>query len=379
MEVNPVSTSTPANETDGLPTLVVADENNNSTKSLRPVKYFLWTLLALVLLGAIAFIANKFFLKSFTNSTVDESAVDYSGPIEKVRIGNVGEYTIFNLIAQDKGYFKEYGLDASIKEYTSGPSSLEGMFKGETDINVAADFVGVRNIFDHPDLRILSQVNYHRVFQIASRKELGVSKPSDLSGKKIGVTKNSAGEYFLGVFLSENNIKLEEVTMIDLTPAEMITKLESGDIDAVALFEPHIFKIKSKLGDDVVTWDVQGNHNISALIYSTSAFIDKNPGVVERYIKALVKAEDYYKSNPEEVKEIVERVLKYEKTYIDYSWPKFTHFIGLNQELILNMESEARWVIKNKLTDKTVVPNYLEFMYFDGLSKVKPEAVTIVH
>lgn len=333
-------------------------------------------LLVVAFLLITVIISGYFYLKPISKV---QNSTPISNTLEKIRLGNVGEYTIFNLIAQEKGFFKENGLDAEIKEYTSGPASLAGLFNGETDINVAADFVGVRNIFDHPELRILAQVNYHRVFQIASRKELGINNPSDLKAKKIGVTKNSAGEYFLGAFLDENNLKLNEIKMVDLTPPEMIAKLETGEIAAVALFEPHIYKLKAKYGDDLISWDVQGIQNISALIYSTTPFIEKNPELVEKYIKSLIKAEDYYESNPENVKEIVARKLNYDKGYIDYSWPKFTHFIGLNQELLLNMESEARWVINNKLTTKTEVPNYLDYIYFKPLNTSKPNAINIIH
>ena len=35
--------------------------------------------------------------------------------------------------------------------------------------------------------------------------------------------------------------------------------------------------------------------------------------------------------------------------------------------------------LKNKLTDITKVPNYMQFIYLQGLEQVKPEAVTIIH
>ena len=50
----------------------------------------------------------------------------YTGPAEKLRIGNIGEYSIFNLIAKEKGFFAENGIDAEIKEYTSGPAAIAG-------------------------------------------------------------------------------------------------------------------------------------------------------------------------------------------------------------------------------------------------------------
>jgi len=300
----------------------------------------------------------------------------YSGPIEKIRIGNVGEYTIFNLIAKEKEYFLDNGLDATITEYTSGPASLTGLFNGETDVNIAADFVGVRNIFDHPDLRILAQVNQHWVFQLVAKKER-INSPADLRGKKIGVTRNSAGEYFLGNFLNANNLKLEDITMVNLTPPEMITQVQDGTIDAMVVFEPHVYKLKKILGQNFVSWDVQGNRPLSALLYTTQPYLEKNEELLERYLLSLVQAEKYYLANVQEVKEFVAKKLGYDMEYVEYSWPKFKHGITLNQDLLVNMENEARWVIRNHLTNEMKIPNYAKLIYFDALQSVKPKSINI--
>jgi NitT/TauT family transport system substrate-binding protein len=55
---------------------------------------------------------------------------------------------------------------------------------------------------------------------------------------------------------------------------------------------------------------------------------------------------------------------------------KFTLF--LDQALIVSLEDQARWAIKNKLTDATKAPNYLNYIYFDALEAVKPKSMTII-
>lgn len=304
----------------------------------------------------------------------------YSGPVEKIRVGNVGEYTIFNLIAKEKGFFEQNGLDAEIKEYSSGPAAIEAMQKGEVDFNVAADFVGVRSIFNNKDLRILAQVNRHRVFQLAVRKDKGILNPVDLKGKRIGVTKHSAGEYFLGDFLSLNGMSISDVIMVDLTPNEMLSQFDSGAVDGISLFEPHIYNLrKTSSPDKLAVWEIQGDQNLHALIYTTKDFIAEHPDTTERYMRSLVKAESYFKSNQQSVKDFISKRLNYEKEYVDYSWPRSTHEIGLKQEMLLGLESGARWVIKNRLTEAREIPNYLDYIYFDALEKIKPESVNITH
>src|SRR5487761_1153534 len=70
--------------------------------------------------------------------------------------GIVGEYGSLSIIAQKKGFFEANGLDVSLKNYVSGPPAVADMFAGKVDLVTAADFVGVENSFDHPDLRILA-------------------------------------------------------------------------------------------------------------------------------------------------------------------------------------------------------------------------------
>jgi hypothetical protein len=40
---------------------------------------------------------------------------------------------------------------------------------------------------------------------------------------------------------------------------------------------------------------------------------------------------------------------------------------------------EARWVISTNLTNRTAVPNFIDYIYLDGLLSMKPESVNIIH
>ena len=70
--------------------------------------------------------------------------------------------------------------------------------------------------------------------------------------------------------------------------------------------------------------------------------------------------------------------LRLDEIYLDSTWAKCTFSVTLEQQLLLIMEEQARWMIENRLTGRTAFPNYLNFIYPDALEAVKPKSVTII-
>jgi NitT/TauT family transport system substrate-binding protein len=59
-------------------------------------------------------------------------------------------------------------------------------------------------------------------------------------------------------------------------------------------------------------------------------------------------------------------------------WPEHQFSLTLDQGLVAAMEDETRWMIANNLTAATQVPDFLNYIYLDGLEAIKPEAVNII-
>ncbi len=306
-----------------------------------------------------------------------ENPEKYTGPVEKITVA-AAEYLTGALVyvAEDQGFFEKNGLEVTIKGYGSGKACADALIAGEADISTSADNVFVSNSFEHADLRVLGTVATKQVKELVVRKDKGITTINDLTGKKIGVTKRSGAEFQLGVFLTFNGISQGDVELVDLRPPEMMGAISNGDVDAVFVWDPYLYNIKKKLGENAISWP--GGEDFYFVLLTKEDWLDKNTAAVERLMKSMLEAEDYIKDNSEEAKEFAKDRFDYESDYMDYSWPKQEFAVILEQAMLIAFEDQARWKIKKKLTDKTEVPNYLDYIWLDALELVKPEAVTII-
>ena len=303
----------------------------------------------------------------------------YVGPVEKITVGAyTGDTASLVWIAENQGFFTANHLDVNIKGYEAGKLAADALLAGEVDITTSAEFVFVSNAFDHDDLRVLGTVATANINELIARVDRGIQQPSDLRGKKIGVTRKSTGEFFLGSFLIFNGLSINDVEVVDLKPSEIVEAIASGEIDAALTWDPNIYNIKNFLGENAVTWPGQSGQDFYFILIGREGWIRANPSAVERFLKALVQTEEFVSKNNEDARKFIGDRFVYETSYIQYSWKKHDFVVKLPQALVIAMEDEARWRIKNKLTNKTKVPDYLDFIYLDGLESIKPEAVTII-
>ncbi len=304
----------------------------------------------------------------------------YAGPVERMTIAAyAGDSGVLVYIAENQGYFKENGLDVTIKDYGAGKLTIDALLAGQADISTATEFAFVSNSFDNPDLRVIGTIATARICELVARKDHGINKPEDLKGKKIGITKKSRGEFSLGGLLAFNSLSMDDIEIVDMKPRELVNAIAQGRIDAALTWDPYIYNIKARLGESTLAWPEQIGQGFHFILITKEDWIKNHFSATRRLLKSLLQAENFVKSNVSQVKELIKGEFYYESGYVDYGFHKHDFVVKLPQTLLLAMEGQARWRIKNNLTDKTGVPNYLDYLYLDGLKALKPEAVTVIH
>ena len=214
---------------------------------------------------------------------------------------------------------------------------------------------------------------------MVARKDHGIEQLSDLKGKRVGVMRGSQAEFLLARLLTLKSIPSQDVVVVDLSPSQQITSLENGEIDAAIVWEPFVQKLKDALGKNAVILPGQSGQDLYWVLVCKDEFINRQPMVVQRFLSALLTAERFIVSNESEAKAIVVQKLGLDPPYLDLVWTTTRFKVLLPQAMLLTMEDQARWLISSGLTKKTEIPDFLDFVYMQGLETLKPEAVTIIH
>jgi NitT/TauT family transport system substrate-binding protein len=331
-------------------------------------------------IGGVLSIALALIVIGRTYLWQASSVKTYAGPVEKITVGTLPIYTPGLLfIAQVKGYFKDNGLDVTLKFFPTGPIGIEQLKAGRIDIAYVSDFVFVDEIFKGAEsLRCLGSIAAADINYVLARKDKGVRQPSDLRGRRIGVPRGTIAEFFLGRFLAFNDLSLRAVEIVDLSPANLKEALVNNQVDAVLVWEPWVYDLKRHLGDKLVIWSGQNRQKFYNILVSRDEFVKARPEALERLFQALDRAETFIKANRYESIEIIARQIKIDQSLFKTDWLNSKYELSFNQSLLLTMEDEGRWMISNGLVDKNILPNYLNYIYVDALYKAKPKAVNLV-
>jgi NitT/TauT family transport system substrate-binding protein len=210
------------------------------------------------------------------------------------------------------------------------------------------------------------------------RRDKGIESVEDLRGKQIGVTRKSAGEFFLGSFLIFNGLSLEDIKIVDLNPGEIVQAVLAGEIDAALTWEPNIYAISQTLGDGVIVWPGQAGQDFFFLLLSMDKWLSSNQRAARRFLKALIQAEAYTEAHHETFAKFMEETFQYTPAYVARSMDNHNFTVGLPQAMLISLEDQARWRMEAGLMRVNEFPNYLNYIDVTPLDHVAPKAVGII-
>jgi NitT/TauT family transport system substrate-binding protein len=222
----------------------------------------------------------------------------------KVRLAVGGKSSLYYLpltITERLGYFKEAGLDVEISDFAGGAKSLQALIGGSADV--------VTGSFDHTiqmqakNQSIIAVVQLGRFpgFALALRKEKAANYtgPKDLKGMKIGVTAPGSSTHFMVLYMmAQAGLKPDDAVFIGTgSGGTVVAAVQHGEVDGISNADPMVTKLDREGLVKVVadtrtlegTTKVYGGPYPAAVLYTPTAFAEKNPNTIQALVNAFVR------------------------------------------------------------------------------------------
>jgi len=247
----------------------------------------------------------------------------------KITIGVGGKSLFYYLpltIAEQKGYFKDEGLEVEIPDFPGGAKTLEALIGGSVDL--------VSGAYEHTitqqakgqsiEAVVLQGKNAGIVLGMPKAKAATYKSPADLKGMKIGVTApGSSTNMFVNILLAKAGLPPDAVSIVGVgAGAGAVAIMKRGDIDAISNLDPVIAQLESD-GTIVPVIDtrsaagmsqVYGGAYAAGCIYVKTDFAQKNPRTVQAVVNAIVRALRFIQqSTPEQIADVVPKTFYTDK------------------------------------------------------------------
>jgi NitT/TauT family transport system substrate-binding protein len=205
-------------------------------------------------------------------------------------------------IAQDKGYFREAGLDIELKFFDAAQPIAVATTSGDIDFGVTAFTAGLYNLAGKGTLKVIGgmsreKAGYPLIGYFASNNAYaaGLKTPKDLAGKRVAVTQTgSSFHYSLGLLADKYGFKLAEVKVLPLQSlSNAAAALKGETVDAALLPVSTARKLMDEGGAKLLGWvGDETPWQLGAVFASTKTLIDKT--LVKKLLAALARADREY-------------------------------------------------------------------------------------
>lgn len=288
---------------------------------------------------------------------------------------NPGIYSGLIAVAQEQGFFREAGLDVQMREPPSGNQCMDGLVKGEVQLATMSEYVFARRMTEAPGLRIAATIATADINEVVARADRGITTPSDLAGRRVGLPAKTAALYYFEAFLLLHGVKAGDVTMVDTPPQKVADALANGGVDAITGWDALVWQARKRFKGEVVSW-LAPRQDFHWLLVLRDGPGSLPPETVQRFLAALLQAQDFCREHPTQAKSGIAGKWGLEPEFVDHYWDRLRLSVNLDNSLLEALNQAFQWLGTNASRQEDI-PQLQDYILSDPLEALDSHAVTM--
>lgn len=284
--------------------------------------------------------------------------------MEKLRLADSQTvYSAHIIVANELKLFQKHGLEVEPKHFASGKLTLDAVMAGAADVSTSSETPISAAVMANRPITIVARMIKARP-DILVHDDSGIKTLADLKGKKIGILSGTSSEVVVHTAMQRAGLKPADASFVNLLPQDMPAAMATRSVDAISIWQPHIYNAQKLLGGKAKLLDTRGVYTESFNLVAMRDYAAANSRAIGKLLAALLEAESYLHKNKAEAQEIVARVAGPNRPAVESAWGNFEYQIGLDRELIDILEAISRWRLAtgNVPPGATKVPDYRQVL-----------------
>lgn len=280
-------------------------------------------------------------------------------------------------IAKNINAFKDTCVSIEFIEVLGGQAAFSKVVNREVDFGTSSDSViAFQSSNTDKFVTHASFVQSDNDVKLVTLLADNINTTIDIKGKKVGVTKGTASEYFLSTLLALEGLTTKNVILVNYKPEKLVSALVNREVSAIVPWEPFAFQSQLQLKNEIKIHDTKSINTLSFNLISLKG----DPLLVEKtkcIIQGLKLAMDYIASHPNQSKEIVKNELGLSSEFIDWVWTDYIFKLSLNKSLIQSVKSQYIWAVESQNLKQEKLPDFNSLVDIRAMLLVDPQAVNI--
>ena len=261
------------------------------------------------------------------------------------------------IVAVEKGFFRDEGLDVQAFRFSNGPACAEAMYAGAADVATMGDATAViavsRSQVEAPNPRYRDWRPRFRIIAAHGRGEhrhrlmvkadSPLRTPADLPGKTVAVKKGTSTYGGFLAFLAAAKLDAARLRVIDMKPSEMPAALAAGSVDAFVASEPTPSLAEVRGARQLATLGGLGN-SYPVLLLARDDFLRTRPGEARRLLRALHRAEAFIRQDPAATCAILANVTGLPPDVTRRAMQRHAYHVALDADVLSSLDATARFL-----------------------------------
>lgn len=248
-----------------------------------------------------------------------------------IQIEDMKEKKTLETALKDKGY----DVKVTYTQFESGPPENEAFASDQQDVGFMGNVPALSGIASGQKRSLVGiAINGPKLEAVVVPKDSPIKTVKDLKGKKIGLVVGSIAQNLVYNLFKANGLDFNDAQYVNLSPGEQESALSSGQVDAVATWEPTITNIVNDGTGRVLANGENGILLAENPIVARTEYVEANPDIIETFLQV------YKKTTDEELKD--------KDGYID----KYYEAMGIDKDSLAAMVNASNYPVK--ITDEDI-------------------------